>query len=170
MDSSNRYGQTVRAKKWEWKRGCYKGKAGDGGRTSQLCGATAACYAQEERSCHLPNPKRLPLLAFMRVVCAHLLYCKTFHVGKYVVLQVEISGDVNACVCVDTGPAWSSDCFLSVCFPAVLGVAARVAIEKIHDIGGIASHTVIVIPSPVLSLLKCPVSTRCCCHMKHFDL
>ena len=75
-----------------------------------------------------------------------------------------MSGDMSACVCVDIGPVLVKPgpqtafflfvclfcfglvffcCFfLFVCFPNVLGVSACVAIEKVHDVGGIASHLV----------------------------
>ena len=75
-----------------------------------------------------------------------------------------MSGDMSACVCVDIRPVLVKPGPQTVlCFPNVLGVSACVAIEKVHDVGGIASHLVSdrVNTSPVLSLLKLPVSTRC---------
>ena len=41
---------------------------------------------KRKQNSHLPNLKGLPLLAFLCVICVYLLYCKTFHVGKCVVL------------------------------------------------------------------------------------
>ena len=72
-----------------------------------------------------------------------------------------MSGDMSACVCVDIGPVLVTPGSQTVlCFPNVLGVSACVAIEKVHDVGVILC--LIVNTSPVLSLLKLPVSTRCC--------
>ena len=82
-------------------------------------------------------------LAFLRAICVYLLYCKIFHVCKCVVLWVEMPGDMSACVCVDIGPVLVKPGPQTVlCFPNVLGVSACVAIEKVHDVGGIASHLV----------------------------
>ena len=64
-----------------------------------------------------------------------------------------MSGDMSACVCVDIGPALVQPdpqtvffFFLLLLFlfspPDVLGMAASVTIEKVHDFGGIASHPV----------------------------
>ena len=69
-----------------------------------------------------------------------------------------MSGDMSACICVDIGPVLVKPGPQTVlCFPNVLGVSACVAIEKVHVI-----LCLIVNTSPVLSLLKLPVSTRCC--------
>ena len=77
-----------------------------------------------------------------------------------------MSGDMSACVCVDIGPVLVKPGPQTVlCFPNVLGVSACVATEKVHVI-----LCLIVNTSPVLSLLKLPVSTRCCRHIKNFDL
>ena len=54
-----------------------------------------------------------------------------------------MSGDMSACVCGDTGPVLVKPGPQTVfCFPNVLDVAACVAIEKAHDVGGIISHLV----------------------------
>ena len=58
-------------------------------------------------------------------------------------LLVEMSGDMSACVCVDIGPVLVKPGPQTVlCFPNVLGVSACVALENVHDVGGIASHPV----------------------------
>ena len=50
---------------------------------------------------------------------------------------------MSACVCVDVGPVLVKPGPQTVfCFPNVLGVAACVAIKKVHYVGGIASHLV----------------------------
>ena len=60
-----------------------------------------------------------------------------------------MSGDMSACDCVDIGPVlvkpgpqtgvlW----FCGVFFLDVLDAAASVAIEKVHDVRGFASHRV----------------------------
>ena len=54
-----------------------------------------------------------------------------------------MSGDMSACVCFDIGQVLVKPGHQTVlCFPNVLGVSACVAIEKVHDVGGIASHLV----------------------------
>ena len=54
-----------------------------------------------------------------------------------------MSGDMSARVCVDIGPVLVKPGPQTVlCFLDVLGVSACVAIEKVHDVGGIASHLV----------------------------
>ena len=54
-----------------------------------------------------------------------------------------MSGDMSACVFVDIGPGLvKPGPQIAFCFPNALGVAACVAIEKVHEVGGIASHPV----------------------------
>ena len=129
-DSSSGYDQPQwPKKKGVCKRGCLKGR-------KTLFWLLLHIKPKMKQSSHLPNPKRLPLLAFFRVICAHFLYWKTFHVCKCVVLWVEMSGDMGACVCVDIGPVLVKPGPQTVlCFPNVLGVSACVAIEKVHDVG-----------------------------------
>ena len=69
-------------------RGAARQGEGGGRRMEEqtLLGLLLHIKPKRKQSSHLPNPKRLPLLVFLRVMCVYLLYCKTFHVGKCVVL------------------------------------------------------------------------------------
>ena len=165
-DSSSGYDQPQWPKKRKvCKRGCSKGR-------KILFWLLQHIKPKRKQSSHLPIPKRLPLLAFLRVICVHLLYCKTFHVCKCVVLWVEMSGDMSACVCVDIGPVLVRPGPRTVFISPMYWMWLHVSQWRRHTMleESQVILCLIVNTSPVLSLLKVPVSTRCCWHIKHFDL
>ena len=65
-------------------RGCSKGRVGEGGGEQTLLELLLHIKPKGKQSSHLPSPKRLPLLVFLCVIGVYILYCKSFHAGKYV--------------------------------------------------------------------------------------
>ena len=54
---------------------------GGGGCEQTLSELLLHIKPKRKQSAHLPNPKGLPLLAFLRAICVYLLCCKKFHAG-----------------------------------------------------------------------------------------
>ena len=66
-------------------RGVGVGKGG-GGYEQTLWELLLHFKHKKKQSGHLPNPKGLPFLTFLRVVCVYLMCFKKFHTRKSVVL------------------------------------------------------------------------------------